>query len=105
MKVEINRDGIIVKKSICVIEDEQDIRESVKEFFECNDYEVFDYSSAEDFYENKHLNSDLICCNFTELSDEEFYECLTWANQTLMKNYFDKQRNSTLTQIDNLFVC
>ena len=53
MKVEINRDGIIVKKSICVIEDEQDIRESVKEFFECNDYEVFDYSSAEDFYENK----------------------------------------------------
>ena len=58
---------------------------------------------AEDFYENKHLNSDLICCNFTELSDEEFYECLRWANQTLMKNYYDGQRSSTLEQIDRLY--
>ena len=58
---------------------------------------------AEDFYERKHLNSDLICCNFTELTDEEFYECLRWANTTLMKNYFDRQRNSTLTQINNLY--
>ena len=41
----------------------------------------------EDFYERKHLNSDLICCNFTELSDEEYYECLRWANSELMKNY------------------
>jgi hypothetical protein len=58
---------------------------------------------AEDFYEKKHLNSDLICCNFTELSDEEFYECLRWANSTLMKNYFDKQKTSTLAQVDHLY--
>jgi len=58
---------------------------------------------AEDFYERKHLNSDLICCNFTELSDEEFYECLRWANSTLMKNYFDRQKTSTLAQIDHLY--
>ena len=58
---------------------------------------------AEDFYERKHLNSDLICCNFTELSDEEFYECLRWANTTLMKNYYDQQRNTTLAQIDYLY--
>jgi len=58
---------------------------------------------AEDFYEKKHLNSDLICCNFTELSDEEFYECLRWANRTLMKNYYDKQRDGTLEQIDYLY--
>jgi radical SAM superfamily enzyme YgiQ (UPF0313 family) len=58
---------------------------------------------AEDFYERKHLNSDLICCNFTELSDEEFYECLRWANSTLMKNYFDRQKTSTLSQIDHLY--
>ena len=58
---------------------------------------------CEDFYENKHLNSDLICCNFTELSDAEFYECLRWANQTLMKNYYDRQRDSTLKQIDYLY--
>ena len=58
---------------------------------------------AEDFYERKHLNSDLICCNFTELSDEEYYECLRWANSVLMKNYYDKQRTSTLAQIDHLY--
>ncbi len=58
---------------------------------------------AEDFYERKHLNSDLICCNFTELSDEEFYECLRWANAELMKNYYDKQKKSTLDQIDHLY--
>jgi anaerobic magnesium-protoporphyrin IX monomethyl ester cyclase len=58
---------------------------------------------AEDFYEKKHLNSDLICCNFTEISDEEYYECLRWANKTLMKNYYDRQRNSTLAQIDYLY--
>ena len=58
---------------------------------------------TEDFYEKKHLNSDLICCNFTELSDEEFYECLRWANSTLLKNYFDKQKTSTLAQVDHLY--
>ena len=58
---------------------------------------------AEDFYERKHLNSDLICCNFTELSDEEYYECLRWANSVLMKNYFDRQKTSTLAQIDHLY--
>ena len=58
---------------------------------------------AEDFYERKHLNSDLICCNFTELTDEEYYECLRWANSTIMKNYYDKQRTSTLAQIDHLY--
>ena len=58
---------------------------------------------AEDFYEKKHLNSDLICCNFTEMTDDEYYECLRWANNTLMKNYYDKQRNSTLAQIDYLY--
>jgi anaerobic magnesium-protoporphyrin IX monomethyl ester cyclase len=58
---------------------------------------------AEDFYERKHLNSDLICTNFTELTDEEFYECLKWANTELMKNYFNKQRDRTLGQIATLY--
>jgi len=58
---------------------------------------------AEDFYERKHLNSDLICCNFTELSDDEFYETLRWANTTLMGNYFDKQKVSTLQQVNHLY--
>ena len=58
---------------------------------------------AEDFYERKHLNSDLICTNFTELTDQEFYDCLKWANSTLMENYFNKQRDGTLAQIKNLY--
>ena len=58
---------------------------------------------AEDFYEKKHLNSDLIACNFTELSDEEFYDALKWANKTLMENYYNSQKNSTLTQIEHLY--
>ena len=58
---------------------------------------------AEDFYENKHLNSDLLCCNFTELTDREFYDSLKWANKKLMKNYYDKQKSSVLGQIDYLY--
>jgi len=58
---------------------------------------------AEDFYERKHLNSDLICTNFTELSDEEYYECLRWANSILMKNYYNKQRDATEAQINYLY--
>ena len=58
---------------------------------------------AEDFYERKHLNSDLICANFTTLTDEEYYECLRWSNSTLMKNYYDRQKTSTLAQIDHLY--
>jgi len=58
---------------------------------------------CDDFYDNKHLNSDLICTNFTELTDEEYYEALKWANKTLMKNYYDKQKISTVKQIDHLY--
>lgn len=41
-----------------------------------------------DFYENKHLNSDLLAVNFTELSDDEFYQVLYDANSQLMENYY-----------------
>lgn len=58
---------------------------------------------AEDFYENKHLNSDLLCCNFTEMSDKEFYEALKWGNKKLMENYYEKQKEGTLKQIDHLY--
>ena len=58
---------------------------------------------AEDFYENKHLNSDLLCCNFTSMSDKEFYESLKWANKMLMENHYDKQKEGTLKQIDHLY--
>lgn len=43
---------------------------------------------VEDFYENKHINSDLLSVNFTSLSDEEFHRILFEANKTLILNYF-----------------
>lgn len=43
-----------------------------------------------DFYENKHTNSDLLTCNFTQMTDEEFYKALDWANGVLLNAYLDK---------------
>ncbi|MBC3888247.1 radical SAM protein [Acetobacterium paludosum] len=57
----------------------------------------------EDFYENKHRNSDLLTCNLTDMTDDEFYECLFWANSMLLNNYINniKERNSEI--LENLY--
>lgn len=44
-----------------------------------------------DFYENKHINSDLLSVNFTDLSDTEFNMHLFEANKILLENYFKHQ--------------
>ncbi len=59
---------------------------------------------CEDFYENKHVNSDLLAVNFTELSEDEFYECLLGANATLIKNYFNKKLSGVLEQAKKLYL-
>lgn len=46
----------------------------------------------EDFYEKKHTNSDLLTCNFTKMTDEEFYKALDWANGTLLNEYLKKAK-------------
>ncbi len=56
-----------------------------------------------DFYENKHVNSDLLAANFTDLSDEEFYESLTEANTTLLTNYYDTAKQEAVKQVTNLY--
>jgi radical SAM superfamily enzyme YgiQ (UPF0313 family) len=56
-----------------------------------------------DFYENKHVNSDLLAANFTELSDEEFYESLTEANTTLLTNYYDTAKQEAVKQVADLY--
>lgn len=56
-----------------------------------------------DFYENKHTNSDLMTCNFTKLSDEEFYDALHEANSILLKNYQKRLVERTTQQLDNLY--
>ena len=58
---------------------------------------------VEDFYENKHLNSDLLAVNFTELSDDEFYEALVDANSRLVDNYFSKRRGRALEEVRRLY--
>jgi len=47
---------------------------------------------CEDFYENKHINSDLMTVNFTKLSDDEFYNSLYNANKVLIDCYLDTQK-------------
>jgi len=58
---------------------------------------------CEDFYENKHMNSDLMAINFTDMTDDEFYHCLFEANSILIKNYFEKKKASYIRQMDKLY--
>jgi anaerobic magnesium-protoporphyrin IX monomethyl ester cyclase len=58
---------------------------------------------CQDFYENKHINSDLLAVNFTDLSDDEFHKSLFEANSALLENYFNKLKASYETQMKNLY--
>jgi len=46
---------------------------------------------CEDFYEHKHVNSDLLSVNFTDLSDDEVHRLLFEANQKLITDYYQAQ--------------
>ncbi|KPK27762.1 MAG: radical SAM protein [Desulfobacterales bacterium SG8_35_2] len=59
---------------------------------------------AEDFYENKHINSDLVAVNYTDMTDDEFHLALLEANETLLTNYHNKKLNSLLQQTRNLYI-
>ena len=58
---------------------------------------------CEDFYENKHTNSDLLAVNFTELSDDEFHKALYHANKQLLDNYFRHMSTSYDAQMKSLY--
>jgi radical SAM superfamily enzyme YgiQ (UPF0313 family) len=58
----------------------------------------------EDFYENKHMNSDLLTCNFTELSDDEYYEALHWANSVLLDNYLKNTKKANTEILNRLYI-
>ena len=59
---------------------------------------------CEDFYENKHTNSDLLAINFTDMSDEEFHQCLLEANTRLFTNYFQKRQVLMAEQARKLYM-
>jgi len=58
---------------------------------------------VEDFYERKHVNSDLLTVNFTNLSDDEFYKCLYRANRKLLENYHQSQTIKQMSSIGMLY--
>lgn len=59
---------------------------------------------TEDFYENKHLNSDLLAVNFTKHTDDEIYEALHKANMRLIERYIENTRESMEKTCENLYV-
>ena len=59
---------------------------------------------CEDFYENKHINSDLLSVNFTNLSDDEFHKLLYGANKKLMENYYSFQLKKALENAQKLYL-
>lgn len=58
----------------------------------------------EDFYERKHVNSDLFTVNFTEHSEEECYQLLLEANQALIDDYLEHQKKSYRELLNKLYI-
>lgn len=58
---------------------------------------------VEDFYENKHINSDLLSINFTDIPDEEFHRLLFEANKKLIENYYNYKKDETIKTADKLY--
>lgn len=58
---------------------------------------------CEDFYVNKHTNSDLLSCNFTDMSDDKFHENLYEANKKLIEHYYVALQNKTLETARKLY--
>ncbi len=58
----------------------------------------------EDFYENKHKNSDLLTVNFTDIPDKDFHEALWRANNQLIWNYSDKRAQRVVNQGERLYM-
>ena len=59
---------------------------------------------CDDFYENKHINSDLLAVNFTDMTDDEFHRSLYEANSILIENYFKNKLVSYDRQMKNLYI-
>ncbi len=61
-------------------------------------------NGTEDFYTNKHKNSDLLSVNFTKYKDEEIYEKLNWANKILISRHIEIQKENMMTLCDDLYL-
>lgn len=61
-------------------------------------------ADCEDFYKNKHLNSDLVAVNFTDMTDQEFHAALFDANSILLEKYFSRKQSATIEQARKLYL-
>jgi len=59
---------------------------------------------CEDFYLNKHVNSDLLAANFTDMTDDEFHRALYNANSQLINNYIERSKKPYEEQLKNLYL-
>lgn len=56
-----------------------------------------------DFYEQKHVNSDLVAINMTELSDDEFHAALLDANTRLVEAYYRLKTDAAVAELRELY--
>lgn len=59
---------------------------------------------CQDFYERKHLNSDLVSINFTDLTDDEFHQALLDANTRLIEHHFVNKTRQVIQQAQDLYL-
>ncbi len=57
-----------------------------------------------DFYENKHLNSDLVSVNFTNMTTKDMHKELAMANKILLERYYKDSFKRMSKQIDDLYI-
>jgi len=57
-----------------------------------------------DFYESKHVNSDLLSVNFTDLTDDEVHAALFEANVKLMDTYFENAKAKARAAAQKLYM-
>lgn len=57
----------------------------------------------EDFYENKHTNTDLLSVNFTPMTEDEFYDALYWANEQVLDHYCSALRGQYHDLLERLY--
>ena len=60
--------------------------------------------NCEDFYENKHINADLVAVHFTDMGVDEFHQSLLEANTILLKNYYNTKLESALKETKNFYL-
>jgi hypothetical protein len=59
---------------------------------------------AEDFYENKHKNSDWLSINFMDIPTAEAHRMLRDANREIYENYLKKRSEKMFNQMDKFYL-